>query len=360
MQTFCVDTGWKRRAFALAIVVGGAALLPWHLRAQIPADKKPQAPVQSGEPEQKIGFYRSVKVGDYTLKIADADSIWASEAPPEAKERVRKERLRAAADAGNPGKPVSPSRIDPERPFYPNLTLRLAIEGRNPEDAMLVQGLSRIRAHDDQGRALLTPDMAQPADRTLPRKENANQKQQALLFLKEADAKSVPTLEGFLVVLNGLVRTLTFDGDEMRSGISKSSGQVSATLESIHSLMGRCEVTVRCLSTQYDSHDGSTVEAIEHSMWGRRTPRAALVGSDGVIYWNNGLSLSSGPDSSYPQAGFSRPAGLTHYIAHMTFHFAPIPEGITSQKLRVYMVEQQGANFQVPVKFTDIPLADPE
>jgi hypothetical protein len=52
-------------------------------------------------------------------------------------------------------------------------------------------------------------------------------------------------------------------------------------------------------------------------------------------------------------------AGRSTVTSQYSFNFPPIPEGIHLQKMILRVVEQQGENFRVPFRFTDIPLAGP-
>jgi hypothetical protein len=103
-------------------------------------------------------------------------------------------------------------------------TLRLDIEGRDPKDAMLIQGLEHIRSLDDRGRALRSPDFASPAEWIRSRAEKQTRKREVIGLQQESDAKALQTLEGELVVGNGMVRTFTFGGDDLHRGVSRRSG----------------------------------------------------------------------------------------------------------------------------------------
>lgn len=367
MQTFRVNTGWKRRAPAIAAIVGGVALLPWQLAAQThtqpgsqaSAQPKPQKPVQSAEPEQQLEFYRIIKVGNYNLKIADGESIWASKASPEEKERTRAYRLRTAdkSDSGT---------IGDEHLVRPNLDLRLDIDGRNQEDAMLVQGVCDVQSKDDHGRALLSQNAPFRAERAFARPEQEARRRATLALRKEADARSLRTLEGKFVVVNGVVRTLEFAGDDLHPGASKRLGQVSATIDTIQQSGGKVVVYITCIAGQFEPRDPRGLqEDLERSMFGTRAIQAEFVGTDGVVYKNSGgggsttteRPLTVGPDGGVHRD--SNVAGISTVTSQLSFSFPPIPEGVRPQKIILRVVEQQGENFRVPFKFTDIPLADP-
>lgn len=367
MQTFRVNTGWKRWAPAMAALVGGIALLPWQLAAQTQtqagsqasAQPKPQKPVQSTEPEQQLEFYRIIKIGNYNLKIADGESIWASKATPEQKEQTRAYRLRTADKSAS-------STIGDEHLVRPNLDLRLDIDGRNQKDALLVQGVCDVQSKDDHGRVLLSQNAPFRAERTFTRPEQEARRRATIALRKEADAKSLKTLEGKFVVVNGVVRTLEFAADELHPGASKRLGQVSATIDTIQQSGGKVVVYITCIAGQFEPRDPVGLqEHLENSMLGRRAMQAEFIGTDGVAYKNSGASESShrersisvGTDGVVHRDGTI--AGISTVTSQLSFFFPPIPEGIRPQKIILRVVEQQGENFRVPFKFTDIPLAEP-
>jgi hypothetical protein len=355
MQTFCLHSGWKRWTPMMVTVLGGVALLSWHLEAQTLTEGKPQMPAQSGEPEQKSGYYRSIKVGDYTLKIADSAKIYASYASLLA----GKENFRFASDMlGSSARMIE---MVTGQNFPSNLSLRLDFEGPNPEDTMLIQGLEHIRSVDDRGRAVRTPAIASPAEWLRSRTGKGTQKREVIGLQKEQDAKSLQTLEGELVVINGAVRTFTFAEDELHRGALKSFGHVHATFDSMQRTHDGYEVSFTCISRRFDSPQSTNILAETSPwLWDARTPQAECIGTDGVRYKSTGLGMST-RDPFHPQGQGNHDAvgGLKTTTSEATFHFPLMPEGVRPRSITVRFVEQQGENFRVPVKFTDIPLAEP-
>jgi hypothetical protein len=381
MQTFRLHSSWKRWTPMMATAIGGMALLLWHREAQpqtqtglqTQAQTKPQRPVQSREPEEKSEYFRIIKIGNYHLKIADADSIWAARATEEEKARLRADRLRAAervisgASGNNASQTLPPGPgVGSGRSFTPNLVLDVEIEGRNSEDALLIQGFQNVHAQDDRGQALRCPTMPFRAGKLMVRPEQDAKRQARLGFLKEADARSLKTIEGEFVVTNGVVRTLEFAGDELHSGASKRLGQIDTTIDNYYLGSGHVAVSITCITGQFEPrYPIGLQENLERMELGERTIQMELVGTDGVAYRNSGSSgsshrvraLSVGADGVARRDGTVE--GLSTVTSKLSFSFPAIPEGIRPQKMILRVVEQQGENFRVPFKFTDIPLADP-
>jgi hypothetical protein len=185
------------------------------------------------------------------------------------------------------------STIGDEHLVRPNLDLRLDIDGRNQEAALLVQGVCDVQSKDDHGRVLLSQDAPFRAERTFTRPEQEARRRATIALRKEADAKSLKTLEGKFVVVNGVVRTLEFAADELHPGASKRLGQVSATIDTIQQSGGKV-VYITCIAGQFEPRDPVGLqEHLENSMLGRRTMQAEFIGTDGVAYKNSGASESS-------------------------------------------------------------------
>jgi len=332
MQTVRTNAGWKRRAPALVAVVGGIALLPWQLAAQTPADSKaqpnvqakPQMPVQSKEPQRKSGDYRIITVGPYKLSIIDED----------------------IASPGAGGQPRM-SGIFGSKRFESNKTCLLYVEG-SKEAMQLFKGVTNLSSQDDRGRALEVPSTSFLFPPYESRPDTAAPMHVTLAFAMEDGAKSLKTLQGELVVVNAVVRTLTFTADELRPGVSKRSGQVSITIEDVHHVGARYEVYAACTSLQIDPGP----HLFSGPMGINPDQQAEVFGTNGAAYKTVSISATSKADPSLSKAAGPIPSNSQ---LHLTFGRE---EGtMQPQNVLFHIVEPQGAPFRAPFKFSDLPLA---
>jgi beta-lactamase regulating signal transducer with metallopeptidase domain len=336
MQTFRVNAGWKRWTPALVALVGGIALLPWQLEAQ--TDQKAQAdaqlPVQSKEPQRKSGDSRIITVGNYTLRIVDEE---------------------IAAPSG-PGSQPRMSGYFGNKKFDSNQTCLLDVEGS--KDALqLFKGVTNVSSQDDRGKALEVPSesfLFPPSPNRAAVSMNV-----MLSFEMVKGAKSLKTLQGELVVANAVVRTLTFSADELHSGVSKRSGQVSVTLDDVQHVKARYFVHATITSLQLEPGPGP------HLPLGPMTInpdlQVEIFGTNGAAYKTVSTSTTSKVDKSISETvGVNgNLAGANPLILKLDLTFGTEQGVMQPQNLIFHMVEPQGPPFRAPFKFTDIPLAAP-
>ena len=335
MQTFRVNSGWKRWTPAMAVVIGGAALMPWQLKAQTQAQRVDPSALF---PQKRIDDH-TLQLGGYTLMVMGM--------PP-------KERPRALfTPLENLELPAEHQEVDANGFFW------LDIGGANKENLMLVHGAMNLHGRDDRNQIVFGPaNVFGPAKPTVsPTKQNVDR---AILLLQtKVGAKSLKSLEGDLVVEDGQVQTFTFAAEGLRPNTSQQAGLVHVTIDSVEHKRGRLDMQLTCKYPFILHQDSKNFLEKEAERIGHhRQPQVEIIGTDGVVYKSSiGSSYDIATPTNTPHA--DDPSVFTRTMtAQDKYVFDRLPEAFHPASFVVRVVEEHGANLRVPFKFTNIPLPD--
>lgn len=367
MQTFRLNTGWKRWAPMMVAAVGGVALLPWRLEAQ------------SGASRQKPADAKAIQAGGYSLRIVPVANVGGGGGNFFSSGGSNGSSFSfggggsvsgsSSGGGGSTGGPGSAS-VTSSNSFRSNQTLGLDITGRNKEDLLLINGVENLRGVDDQGRTVRGPEMPSMSMFS-PILRPADGKREILFLQTEEGAKALKTLEGDLIVANGVIRTVTFAASEVRPGASKRVGQVTVTIDSVRETDNGYELSVSCESPRTEQARDIR-EQMKMMTQGFRSAEAELVGTNGVAYPPNtmgggagggngfvsGFSSSGGGNFSTSRTFGDDTAGTSASKSSFNMSFQQLPDGVRPRSLVVRVIERHGANKRVPFKFNDVSLGE--
>jgi hypothetical protein len=294
----------------------------------------------------------------------------------------------------------------------PNLILDLGLQGQKSSGKMrwLCAVSGKIKATDDQGRALAGPDTAPGMKFEFQNTEYRNEPGRTSLHLYLPpevlkDAKYLENISGDLLVAEGTVNRISFAGDDLTKSTTKKAEGISAQLEKVQSspegvelqlavtlppvkmptiqerikdinnpqaamnLGNGTQIAVTMIDSEGKTHSapakGKYAEGgNERKNWNNKTTRNLPGG--GKITESGGGSSSggssggsfgtmTGPGGSNPQS-WSSNANNDPNSPYESIKFSKLPEGVTVKSVSVTVSKCVGEPKTISFQFEHVPL----
>lgn len=328
MQRLRYGAGWTCWTPALALAVGGIALLPCRTQAQ--AQAKENKPAQKEEPPKTAPDKRTLQLSGYTLKLVDNDR-----------------------NAGFQGGGQFGGKV-----FRPNVTFYLDISAEKPDAMLLLRGVENLHGTDDKGRIVRGPEGAFGPS-MMPRFGVDGVNRQTLSLQTEEGAASLKTLEGNLVLETGSVQTITFIGEDLHPDAEKKVNQITVTLDFFKQYKdNEVRIYLTCLYPHFNQ-PADPLAPRRPTFWNNQRVTVDVIGTDGVTYKNESRSESSRPERSQGLVigGPNNLPLVTMMVSHINLGYQQIPDGVHVKSIICHVIDQQADARSIPFKFTDIPLS---